>query len=114
MKNKKKRKPFDEEKYYADWQRRKEIRQKKEWEAYIATLSPEELELLEIDNEQRAKYNEWVAESNRRHAKRRLARIKKMRKIKATFKEGVEWWKDIYDGVMDNILFFLPPKRKER
>lgn len=114
MKKKKTRKPFDEEKYYADWERRKAIREKKEREAYLASLSPEELELLEIDNEQRAKDREWVAETNRKYAKRRLARIKKMRKIKATFKEGVEWWKDVYDGVMDNILFFLPPKRKER
>lgn len=132
MKNKKKRKPFDEEKYYADWQRRKEIRERKEYEAYIASLSPEELEYHELreirDREAIIKAEEnhqkWIRkelEKERKRYKKDIERkIKKkeferqMNNIRYTINEGVEWWKDVYDGVMDNVLFFLPPKRKER
>ena len=132
MKKKKTRKPFDEEKYYADWQRRKEIRDRKGWEAYLASLSPEELELMEI-RERRNKeasikaeenHQKWIKkelEKERKRYKKDIERkIKKkeferqMNNIRYTINEGVEWWKDVYDGVMDNILFFLPPKRKER
>lgn len=101
-------------------------------EAYLASLSPEELELMEI-RERRDKEASIKAEEN--HQKRIKKELEKERKrykkdierkikkkeferqmnnIKYTINEGVEWWKDVYDGVMDNILFFLPPKRKER
>ena len=132
MKKKRTRKPFNEEKYYADWQRRKEIRDRKGWEAYIASLSPEELEYHELrerrDRETIIKAEEnhqkWIKkelEKERKRYKKDIERkIKKkeferqMNNIRYTINEGIEWWKDVYDGVMDNILFFLPPKRKER
>lgn len=132
MKKKKTKKPFDEEKYYTDWQRRKEIRDRKDYEAYIASLSPEELEYHELrerrDRETIIKAEEnhqkWIKkelEKERKRYKKDIERkIKKkeferqMNNIRYTINEGIEWWKDVYDGVMDNILFFLPPKRKER
>lgn len=129
---KKKRRPFDEEKYYEDWKRRKEIRDRKEHEAYLASLSPEELEYHEL-RERRYREASIKAEENRqkmikKELEKERKRFKKdierkikrkeferhMDNIRYTINEGVEWWKDVYDGVMDNILFFLPPKRKER
>lgn len=129
---KKERRPFDEDKYYEDWKRRKEIRDRKEYEAYLASLSPEELEYLEL-RERRYREASIKAEENRqkmikKELEKERKRFKKdverkikrkeferqMNNIRYTINEGAEWWKDVYDGVMDNILFFLPPKRKER
>lgn len=110
----KKRKQFDEDKYYADWKRRKEIRERKEREEYIASLTPIEYEnYLHHQKEMKEsweKHLKWREENERKQYEKRKKKEERDRMIA----EGVEWWKNLYDGVMDNILFFTNKRRKEK
>lgn len=112
---KKKRKEFDEDKYYADWKRRKEIRKQKKHEEYIASMSPIEYENYlhrqKMLEKQQEDFRKWKEKQELKEYEKRKKKEERDKKIA----EGIEWWQNLYDDVMDNILFFLPPKqRKEK